>query len=171
MASPMDLMTTAEVRMHAKSNAEGVLDLHWDGSLPVDPAIIAARVGVEVFNAQLGNDVYGILQRKQGRSAQMFLDADQPVNRWRFSCAHELGHYIDRSARLDEDIEYVEKRSDDNPFSNDEIFANEFAGNLLMPETEVRSRIAAGMSDMRMALDFGVSLDALLYRKRRLGVD
>lgn len=170
MVSPLENMPTEDVRMHAKFNAQGVLETHWDGTLPVDPAIISARVGVEVFNAQLGNDVYGVLQRKPGKGPQMFLDVDQPSNRWRFTCAHELGHYIDRSSRLDEDIEYIERRSDSNPFSKDEIFANEFAGNLLMPEHEVRSRHEAGMSAMRMALDFGVSYDAMLYRKNRLGL-
>ncbi|WP_259122706.1 ImmA/IrrE family metallo-endopeptidase [Leucobacter aridicollis] len=160
-----------DVRMHAKFNAEGVLEAHWDGTLPVDPAVIASRVGVEVFNAQLGNDVYGILQRKLGGRPQIFLDHDQPVNRWRFSCAHELGHYIDRSARLDEEIEYIERRSDANRFSNDEVFANEFAGNLLMPEADIRARAAAGMSAYELAQTFGVSLDAVLYRKKILGLD
>lgn len=170
MVSTLENLSVAQVREQAKLLAEEVLTTYWDGTLPVDPAVIASRLGVEVFNAQLGNDVYGMLERKPGGNPQIFLDVDQPVNRWRFSCAHELGHYVERSARLDDDISYVERRSDTDRTSPDEIYANEFAGNLLMPEHEVRARVDAGMSDMRMALDFGVSYDAMLYRKTRLGI-
>lgn len=161
-----------EVRQHAKDMAEAILQEHWpDGQFPVDPAKIADALGVEVFNAQLGNDVWGMFLRTPGGAPRIFVDEDQPTNRWRFSCAHEIGHFIERGARLeDDDIAFVDKRTDSNPFDPVEIYANEFAANILMPERDVRARVKVGLGPIQIASEMGVSLDAMRYRFSRLGI-
>lgn len=168
----VDNLSISEVRQQAKDMAEAILKEHWtDGQFPVDPAVIADALGVEVFNAQLGNDVWGMFLRTPGGAPRIFVDEDQPTNRWRFSCAHEIGHFVERDARLeDDDIAFVDKRTDSNPFDPVEIYANEFAGNMLMPEKDVRARIKAGLGPVRIASEMGVSLDAMRYRLSRLGI-
>jgi Zn-dependent peptidase ImmA (M78 family) len=102
--------------------------------------------------------------------ADIYLDRDQPPTRFRFSCAHELGHFIDRGAELSSEEAFVDKRSDANQGRADEVYANEFAGSLLMPEIEFRKAIFAGDRDLDLAERFQVSLDAVRYRRRLLGI-
>ncbi|WP_160071878.1 ImmA/IrrE family metallo-endopeptidase [Pseudoclavibacter sp. 8L] len=163
-----------EIRAEARKAAAAVMDLYWTpGRFPVDPVQVSRAVGVEVYSAQLGNDTYGmLLSAKAG--ADMYLDVDQPPNRYRFSCAHELGHYVDRTSSLDAPLEAgfveVDKRSDDGRGKPGEVYANEFAGSLLMPEDELKSQLDAGTSGVALARYFGVSLSALQYRRQVLGI-
>lgn len=165
MTTPEQYRTVGDLRRGAADIAEAVLDEHWpEGTFPVDPVVVARRVGVEVYSAQLGNDVFGMLVGGP-TGAQIFLDSDQPANRYRFSCAHELGHYVDRSSRLDGEPTFIDRRSEDGRGTPSEIYANEFAGNLLMPAKAVLGMIAAGVDELQMAAQFGVSLSALRYRR------
>ena len=162
--------TVGELRQAARAIAAAVLDEHWDeGTLPIDPVVVSRRLGLEMFTAQLGNDVSGMLVG-DASGARAYLDVDQPPTRARFTAAHELGHYVDRSSRLDGDIAYVDRRSDEGRGTRDEIWANEFAGNLLMPERQVRRFVELGKTDVQMAQEFGVSLSALSYRLQVLGL-
>lgn len=170
--SPLDDLEVSEVRLRARQAAHAYLFTHWaSGRFPVDPVAIANSVGVEVFNAQLGNDAYGMFVRPAGGGAQIYLDKDQPTNRWRFSCAHELGHFEERTSRVEtvpQDVTEVDWRTGSDPYNKLEIFANEFAANLLMPDQDVRSRVEAGLSQHEIASEMGVSLDAIRYRLKRM---
>jgi Zn-dependent peptidase ImmA (M78 family) len=169
MPSRLETMSIAEIRREATDLADDVLNEHWwQGELPVDPVQIARSMGVEVFSAQLGNDVFGmILGAPEG--AQIYVDVDQPPTRYRFTAAHELGHYVERSEHGDGDMAYVDRRSDEDRGNKQEIYANQFAGALLMPEADILAYRQAGLSDVRLAARFGVSLSALQYRLQLLG--
>jgi Zn-dependent peptidase ImmA (M78 family) len=65
--------------------------------------------------------------------------------------------------------EYVDKR---DPLSSeglepDEVYANQFAAELLMPRDVVSER-AAGSNAAALAIDFGVSGDAMGFRLENL---
>lgn len=170
-SSPLSSETTDEIRRQARDIAEAVLDAYWpENSVPIDPIKIGYRVGVEMFSAQLGNDVFGMLVKPAGAERpQIFLDSDQPANRFRFTAAHELGHYVERSARLEAtELAFIDKRTDDQRFKREEIYANEFAGNLLMPRAVVERLLEQGLSRFQIADRLGVSLDAINYRFRIL---
>lgn len=163
-------MLVSEIRTKAREAAKLVLDTYWaDGLIPVEPITIARSMGLSVLSAQLGNDIFGMLVGSDG-SADIYLDVDQPVNRMRFTCAHELGHFIDRSDELNKGEAFVDRRSDDGRGDAAEIFANEFAGSLLMPAAAVARRVAVGSADLLAARDFGVSLAAYRYRKQLLSI-
>lgn len=98
----------------------------------------------------------------------MYLDREQPRSRLRFSCAHELGHFVERGESLEHDRAFVDKRSDDDRGSADEVYANEFAASLLMPEREFRAAVAAGQDIFDLADRFDVSLDAVRWRRKHL---
>jgi hypothetical protein len=168
---PGEYSTVGELRRYAADVAEAVLAEHWpEGVFPVDPIAVCRRMGVEVFTAELGNDVFGILMGSP-TGAQIYLDADQPEKRFRFTAGHELGHYVDRSNRVGwPDEAFIDKRSEEGRGSANEIFANEFAANLLMPREPMERYVAAGDSEFALSERFGVSLDALRYRRRRLGI-
>jgi Zn-dependent peptidase ImmA (M78 family) len=174
MPTVYDGMTIPDIRKAARDNADGVLETYWDGRLPVDPIRIARAMGVEVYTAQLGADVYGMITGTPA-DTEIFLDIDQAPVRSRFTCAHELGHYVERSSRLtdDNDAEFAEidRRSDKDHGKPIEVFANEFAGSLLMPQKEVHRLYAQQMTVFEMARIFNVSVQAMSFRKFHLGLE
>ena len=96
-------------------------------------------------------------------------------NRKRFSCAHELGHYISRIESNDiepQQYDYIDLRNDLSANGTDpkEIFANHFAANLLMPEEAVKLLFQEKKQHFEMALYFGISPESLKYRLRSLGL-
>lgn len=165
--------TVGQIRARARSNAEEILDQYWDGNLPVDPVALARMAGTSVFTAQLGDDVFGMIIGS-GDSADIYLDQDQGMPRMRFTCAHELGHYVDHSMRGDTLVSskgYVDKRSEEGRGTAPEIYANEFAASLLMPERNVQQDVKRGKSIAQMANTFQVSLSAMSWRLKHLGLE
>lgn len=165
--------TYGDLRKCAREDAEEILKMHWDRRLPVDPIAVSANVGPSVFSAQLGDDVFGMIIGS-GNSADIYIDEDQAPARFRFTCAHELGHYVDRSINgngLKPGEGYVDARSDQGRGNPDEVYANEFAASLLMPEQQVKQFKKARMSAIEMADRFDVSLSAMSWRLKHLGME
>lgn len=143
---------------------------------PIDPAKIAEALGLKVFSADLQIDVSGMLVKHPARDPEIYVNGRDSKNRQRFSCAHELGHYVKRTSEevrtTEEGWEYIDLRS---PLSAtgldpDEVWANRFAAALLMPASlvkEVHSRISEPAT---LAFEFGVSSDAMNFRLQNLGL-
>ena len=164
--------TYGDLRQCAREDAAEILKTHWDGNLPVNPVTISADVGPSVFSAQLGDDIYGMIIGSDN-SADIYIDVDQGPGRFRFTCAHELGHYVDRAVNgngLNPGIGYVDARSDKGRGDPDEVYASEFAASLLMPEEIVRRFASEKVSSIEMADRFEVSLSAMTWRLRHLGI-
>jgi Zn-dependent peptidase ImmA (M78 family) len=157
-------------QQEAQLDAEGILRSIWGGYIfPVDPIQIARKLGISVVDAHLAGDVAGAIVKEDGKDPVILLnEADHP-NRKRFTAAHEIGHFIRRS---DDSFEYVDRRDTLSTMGTnpDEIYANAFAANLLMPESEVRRLHDERVSDLEMALRFGVSRDAMNVRLSSLGL-
>ncbi len=155
----------------AEREARDLLRAVWlgdaDGSplLPVDPIYIARELGIDVYVAGLDVGVAGMLIKRPGRDPEIYLNADDSRNRQRFTCAHELGHYVRKSATGDDEWEYVEHRALLAAQGTDpeEIFANQFAAKLLMPREQV-VKLHRQLSPAALAYRFGVSADAMHYR-------
>ncbi len=159
--------------MDAKSSANELLESIWgERGFPVDPVWIAAQLGLDVIETDLPESVSGALIKDREKDPIIVLSKSDSKNRKRFSCAHEIGHYADRLNQDGEQYEYVDFRGQQasagtNP---DEVFANQFAAALLMPEDEVRRLAKAGTPTFLMAQRFGVSDDAIRFRLRNLGL-
>jgi Zn-dependent peptidase ImmA (M78 family) len=161
--------TVAQIRTRARGDAASVLAAHWTTrTVPVDPVLVARSLGVDVFTAQLGTDTYGMLVGDAGK-ATIYLDNDQAPARMRITCAQEVGHYIDRGNELLDGMAVVGRRSEEGRGTADQIYANEFATSLLMPDSELRTT-ANKMNSISTAAYFGVSLDALRYRRKLMSV-
>ena len=162
------------LRRDASREASNIREVFWRKSFPVDPVKIALALGAEVYEAQLGSDIFGALLQDSEGSMRIYIDRDQPASRYRFSAAHELGHYVDRSRRFEVLPRVIDRRSSKMPDFNTsegkrEIWANEFAGELLMPQEEIRQQRENGnTSPIRLAKLFNVSLPAMNYRLRVL---
>lgn len=143
----------------------------WDGSLPIDPVRIAKSLGVKVLDVYLNKDVSGALVKKQEEDPSILLNAEDSTTRKRFTCAHELGHYIRRAGERNQ-YEYVDYRDQRSSTGTDEEerYANSFAASLLMPELAVKAFNAEGLPAFRMAKRFGVSPESMQYRLDNLGL-
>jgi Zn-dependent peptidase ImmA (M78 family) len=162
---------TSEIKTNAAKEAAKLLAATWPFGIPVDPVTIARAAGVRVVEAPLDSDTMGALIKQPGQEPTIMLNQGDADNRKRFTCAHELGHWVQRSDEAEEyatiDLRSGLSAMGDDP---DEIFANEFAACLLMPEDTVRVLHMQGLNDIEMAIQFKVSREAMQFRLRNLGL-
>lgn len=120
---------------------------------------------------ELDNDTFGALIKSYGRVPRIVVNASNSRARQRFTCAHELGHYARRGDKEEqyETVDYRSAASIDRRYPQ-EIYADEFAACVLMPEAEVRALHEEGLFDWEMAKRFAVSRTAMQCRLRRLGL-
>jgi Zn-dependent peptidase ImmA (M78 family) len=159
--------------------AERLLQMAWveaNGKirLPVEPQRIAKALGLKYYVADLGLELSGMLVRPANHDAQIHVNRDDSDARRRFSCAHELGHYVLQSPEeglpTDEGGGHVFFRGPLSAMGSDdaEVWANKFAAALLMPRDlvqdirEERTEIAA------LAAKFSVSVEAMRFRLQAL---
>lgn len=143
----------------------------WDGSIPVDPVLIAHRLNLDVSTARLDADVAGAIEARPGGRPLIFLSEKDPPNRKRFTCAHEIGHYVDHREKGDGIFTgYIDYRdgASSKGYDYDEQFANAFAAALLMPEGRVRFLREEGLNETQLAARFGVSEVAMVNRLKNL---
>jgi len=144
-----------------------VLDEHWDGHLPVRPLWIARVMKIEVVREDLPEAVAGMLECREGRS-RIHLNRRDRKSRQNFTLAHEMGHFVMHRGRDVERVDY-RARLATRGIDDDEIFANAFAAELLMPEPMVRALLERGVGAKQMAREFRVSAKAMDNRLESLG--
>ena len=133
--------------------------------VPVD-AIAEDLLGLAVAEREL--DVSGVLVPAQRR---IWLKADEPAERKRFTLAHELGHWVCQCLEgRGEDVMCRAADLADAATRANEREANIFAAELLMPEDAVRAAWAGEESVEACAGTFGVSGEAMGWRLFNLGL-
>ncbi|WP_343956428.1 ImmA/IrrE family metallo-endopeptidase [Yaniella flava] len=160
--------TVGQLRELARADAREFLTQQERYDYPFDMVHLARDAGAEVMISQLGDDVFGMIEG-HADGATIYVDSDQPLNRRRFTLAHELGHmvsYKDEAGTPN----YVDARSDAGSGTASEIYANEFAGAVLMPETLMKQFIDDGMNNWDIARELKVSTAAVSYRRQLLGI-
>lgn len=166
-AAELHKMTVRE----AEAEATRLLDTAWwpTRELPIDPYHLARGLGIVVRDAPLPLDESGNIVISPNETPVITLNSFDSANRRRFTCAHEIGHYTQRSR---EPIEqrFVDCRDDLAGLGSDsrEIFANQFAAALLMPAAKVLAFHKDGYSPADMAHSFGTSVQAMEIRLRNL---
>lgn len=159
---------------YAAETARKILSRYWDGKLPVDLELIAKKLSVEVkydtFSDYLfsGQPEISGMFTYVGNIPTCTINSGHHVNRQRFTLAHELGHYALQHGEKTDNKNTLYRNGDSNP---DEIEANAFAAELLMPEGVVKYLIAdKGLTDIsELAQYFSVSEQAMEIRLRKLG--
>ncbi|HVG07207.1 MAG TPA: ImmA/IrrE family metallo-endopeptidase [Thermoanaerobaculia bacterium] len=103
---------------------------------PVDVERLAKREGLRVVEEKLESEISGMLYL-EGGSALILINQDDAPVRKRFSIAHELGHYklhsSSSSVFVDRRVRFRDASSSQGTIK-EEIEANNFAAELLMPE-------------------------------------
>ncbi|CCO22667.1 ImmA/IrrE family metallo-endopeptidase [Maridesulfovibrio hydrothermalis] len=154
-------------------NARKLLQDYWDGQLPVNPAQIAASLGIKVEKS------FGEITNNSGQplSGEFSIEGELPVIRYnvteasvrqRFTVAHELGHYVLGHGPRHRDEAQNFSINNYDPF---EVAANNFAAELLMPEDVLRHLIGQGGETLKsLAEKFNVSTLAMQIRLKKIGI-
>ncbi len=148
---------------------------------PVDIVIIANGLDVRVTKANLPDDISGVLQKNATGISTIMVNNEHAPVRQRFTIAHELGHYLlsDKTGVIIDQAIYFRDSRSQEAADYDEIVANTFAAELLMPTPFVKSAISRIISGGRLnarddlikmlADDFNVSTTAMSIKLQNLG--
>lgn len=148
--------------------------------VPVDD--IARRLGATISREPFRGGISGMLYRTVD-TAIVGVNSAEPETRQRFTIAHEIGHFllhegrpliVDRHVRVDR-----RDASSSMGTKREEVEANAFAAELLMPEEMIRHQFEALAKDHaslpaerlvnRLARQFEVSGQAMEIRLGSLG--
>lgn len=168
--------------MNAKKAESKARELLTDmgAGVPVDVESVAAYLGLSVVAQDLEGTVSAMLVVKDGHGI-IGVNANHHPHRRRFSLAHEIGHYLlhREQARVFVDAAPVFFRDDTSSAGTkrQEVEANAFAAELLIPAAALRERVEHQTVDLyddaavhRLARAFGVSAQALTIKLVRLGL-
>jgi len=118
---------------------------------------IAEDAGIIVVSFDFGTPLIdGFSQHEgDGLPAVVFINSRQPKDRYRFSLAHEIGHLVMHQT----------------PIPEQEVQANIFASELLMPSAEIHSQLynLSINKFMDLKLYWGCSMQALIYKAWQTG--
>jgi Zn-dependent peptidase ImmA (M78 family) len=163
---------TSEIKTEAARDAAKLLSEVWPTGIPVDPIVVARRAGLQVLEtATLDKNILGALIKNPDQDPIIMLNENDGLNRKRFTCAHEIGHFVRRGDTA-EPYTTIDFRDRLSSLGNDpeEVYANEFAACLLMPADQVRLQAKENLGDLELAIRFGVSRDAMQFRLKNLGL-
>lgn len=167
----------------AAQYAKKALEFSWDKTFPVDPSRIASGLvkkengnefrikvtGRTPFHDDLGT-ASGYAEFREGEQPHFVCayNVTEPDYRQRFTIAHELGHvllgHVSKGKKAKRDDNF-------NPRGDwDEVDANAFAAELLMPEAHVREKVRTETNISELARFFGVSPTAIRNRLKNLGI-
>jgi len=124
--------------------------------IPVDPVILANKMGVNVANAEFVDPTISGMITVDNETAQIWVNVFDPHPRKIFTVAHELGHKVLHLGNGGRYIDFQINMFRGNPDVNSEehrkeVEANWFAAALLMDELFVRELWPKTLSVYRMA--------------------
>lgn len=157
------------VWMEARNMANNIRKMYKLGDKP-DLLYLCDELGINVCELPLGS-VSGLILKKREEEPTIYINAKDSSAHRRLTLAHELGHYFERLRVDDDEYSFRDKavmkemRSDD--YGLMEFYADEFAGELLMPE-EVFTKVWARGGSLLAAYFFGVSPVVARKRNSRL---
>lgn len=153
----------------AERDAARLLSEAWrPRGMPVDPFQIARGLGIDVHFFPLPSDVSGRIEIVPNKTPAMWINQHDSASRRRFTCAHEIGHYLRRSEGSKESFVDYRDTLAGLGVDGEEIAANQFAAALLMPAEETVQMNAQGFNVEQMALAFGTSTQAMQLRLKNL---
>jgi len=167
-------------RPNPTAQADALLEQHWDGMLPVPVARIAERLGVTLRYELLEGDLSGVLYRAEDGRVVLGVNSWHADVRQRFTIAHELGHLTLHADTLHVDGFIARDSQSSLAIKPEEIDANAFAAELLMPRNTILEQLnklidadadlALKRAVAELARLFDVSEQAMQFRLVNLGL-
>ena len=146
--------------------SDAAVAIRHDWKMSPGPAIqlikfVEAAGGLVLVRDLGARELDAVTQWVDGAPPLFLINSHAPVDRFRFSLAHELGHVI---LHQEPGVLATQERNK----------ADEFASEFLMPADSIRTELKEGRLDLPRLLDlkhkWGVSMAALLRRASTLGV-
>lgn len=148
---------------------------------PVPVENLARFAGATIHYEPFAGQISGMVHRQPKGAAIIGVNSFHALTRQRFTIAHELGHLLlhkDEKLHVDEKSPIGFRNQESSLAVNDqEIEANQFAAELLMPATlldkeieKLPQNIEVEDAVARLAEGFQVSEQAMTLRLTRLGV-
>lgn len=163
----------------AEKRASTLLEELGVESLPVPVEEIAISLGADLQYEAYEGEVSGMLYRHDA-GAVIGVNSRHPATRQRFTVAHEIGHLVLHKGRPIFIDRFVRVNWRNGQSDLEEIQANAFAAELLMPRKFVdleiervlsrRANVTAQQLSTELAKTFQVSTEAMQYRLSNLGV-
>lgn len=164
-----------------KKKASELLERSDIKSAPIPIEKMAELVGATIRYKPLDNDLSGMVQRVDETTAIIGINSTHSEVRKRFSIAHEIGHLLlhDENLHVDEKVRSVAQfRNEYSSLGVDdgEIEANQFAAEILMPESLLRKDLekmqfrSPEEAVEELATSYNVSIQSMTIRLTRLGV-
>jgi Zn-dependent peptidase ImmA (M78 family) len=137
--------------------------------LPVDIVGIIKLYNLVLCREPMDDEISGYLERR-GHTWVVGVNSLHHPRRQRFSIAHELAHFLLHSSSQHEFVDKTYLRYQDEATDPMEREADQFAGELLMPENAFRELVTQGITSVTDLSDrFDTSSVAIRYRARQLG--
>ena len=162
----------------AKNEAKKVLDQFLGKNKKINLKKIAKTWGVKIHYELLDNETSGVLIVDNAKPLVVINSGDSKT-RQKFTLAHELGHYhLHKPVGVHVDKGYVMSRNTNSTLGVDiqEIEANQFAAELLMPESLLK-KDTKGFTDVlkdndieKLAKKYSVSVQAMTIRLSSMGM-
>jgi Zn-dependent peptidase ImmA (M78 family) len=169
--------------MNAPSAAErraiAVLKDSGVSEAPVPVERIARRLGAQITYESFEGEISGMLYRNRGTTV-IGVNSRHAPTRQRFTVAHEIGHLLIHKGQPVFIDRFVRVNWRNGESNREEVQANAFAAELLMPRALVRKAIERALSRRRdvtpqelvsvLAKSFEVSAAAMQYRLTNLEI-
>lgn len=152
------------------SKTQEILTKYWDGVVPIDPFVIASKMGISVMSESCSDCIGKSYQAN--KKPVIEYDKMEPLVRQRFAIAHGLGHHAlnhtENGRRFHDNINSYSINASDM----EEIQANRFAIELLVPEIAIKHFVFKQKinSLTRLAELFLVSPVTIKYRLSAFGI-
>lgn len=148
--------------------------------VPLDIHALVSQQGIEVQTHKMERLIPGMMVTTKS-AALITLNESLPLNQQRFVLAHLLGHFVLHGKSADVFVDRTTPITGEGPEIRKRIMqeneANEFAGELLMPEAVVRDRFETSrpypynLESLRpLAAQFGINEFVLAIRLTQLGL-
>lgn len=148
---------------------------------PVAIEVLVKGQGVSLTSAQGDDHISGFLLRTTGSAPVIGSNSNHQTVRQRFIIAHELGHFLlhaKSGLHVDRSYARLEGRKVGEVIDEDEIEANRFAAEILMPEDFLRADLVEmgqvsaddDLAISRLAKRYNVSKQAMTIRITSLGM-
>lgn len=164
----------------AEKRAVQILDDAQIDSLPVPVEELALSLGADLEFEPYEGEVSGMLYRYDEGGAVIGVNSTHAQTRQRFTVAHEIGHLVMHKGQPMFVDRFVRVNWRNGASAVEEVEANAFAAELLMPRRLVQREVERALGKRRnitvqqlsaeLARLFQVSPEAMQYRLENLGV-
>jgi len=154
-----------------EKKAAEVLETAGIHRAPVDVERIASKLGAQIEFEKADDEISGALFRLA--IPVIGVNSTHPLNRQRFTIAHEIAHLVLHNDSAHTDYRNVVSSQATDP---KEIEANKFAAAILMPEYLIRKSVAKRTKPLdesairRLSVVYRVSAQAMALRLTNLGI-